>query len=73
MSKKVIIPPRQYNGVTDPLELERFHRTLSDLVNDTNGRVATAQANSAAASLAALVTDFNALLAKLKTAGLMET
>ncbi|MGG0150709.1 head fiber protein [Bacillus mycoides] len=32
---------------------------------------ATSQANSAATDVAGLVTDFNALLAKLKTAGVM--
>lgn len=34
--------------------------------------VAAAQADSTASEVAALVTDFNALLAKLKAAGLME-
>lgn len=38
-----------------------------------NSREATAQADSVAADLATLVTDFNALLAKLRAAGLMAT
>ena len=38
----------------------------------TELKPAAAQANSTAATVADLATDFNALLAKLKTAGLME-
>lgn len=38
-----------------------------------SGRVAAAQADSTAADVAALKADFNALLEKLRAAGLMET
>lgn len=48
--------------------------TADDAAEDATAalaRVATTQADSAAAELAELVTEFNGLLAKLKTAGLM--
>ena len=41
------------------------------LFNGTEAKPAVNQADSTAADVASLVTDFNALLAKLKAAGLM--
>jgi len=41
--------------------------------NGTELKSATLQADSTAEDVAALVTDFNSLLAKLKAAGLMES
>lgn len=47
---------------------------VSQLVTGGTGMSQAAlQANSAAADIAAMVTDFNALLAKLKAAGLMKS
>ena len=40
-------------------------------INEVNAKVATVQAASTASDVATLKTDFNTLLTKLKTAGLM--
>ena len=47
---------------------EEFDRLSAELSQGTAGRQAAAQADSTAASVAALVVDFNLLLAKLRAA-----
>jgi hypothetical protein len=48
------------------------HNHTAEIKAELDKRVAATQANSTAADVATLVTDFNALLAKLKAAGLMK-
>jgi len=50
-------------------ELAEYGTTINTLEN----RQAAAQANSTATDVAGIVADFNALLAKLRTAGLLRT
>ena len=63
-------------------QIDDFIRTVIEEVNDTIANIAintaaiaakeaTAQSDSTATDVAGIVADFNALLAKLRTAGLM--
>lgn len=62
------------NGTApDQPSLEAAFDKLTMISQDLANRVASAQANSTAADLAALIADFNALLAKLRAAGLLAT
>ena len=69
MTQTYVTPPR----TDDPKELEKFREQLCFYINTTMGRVSAAQADSTAADVATLKTDYNALLAKLRTAGLLST
>lgn len=46
---------------------------LKEYIDELQGRVAAAQADSTATDVAGIVADFNALLQKLRDAGLMKT
>lgn len=46
---------------------------IKEYIDELNNRVAVAQADSTASDVPGLVTDFNALLQKLRDAGLMAT
>jgi hypothetical protein len=70
MTQKVIFPPPPK---PDPFELQRWYEGVCDKLDEYNARVAAAQADSTASDVAALKSDFNDLLAKLRTAGLMAT
>ena len=61
-----IIPPR----TRDIKEIERWQTEVCKLLND---KEAAEQDDSTATTVALLVVDFNALLAKLRTAKLLDT
>jgi len=62
-----VVPPR---NPEDTAELDRFFRNAA---REINVKECASQSDTTAADLAALKVDFNLLLAKLKTAHLMET
>lgn len=78
-------PPRPYKRGIPPVqpeslpkyyqeELRKAEEAITSLVNaagELDSRKAQAQANSTAIDVAGIVADFNSLLAKLRTAGLM--
>jgi hypothetical protein len=73
-----MIKPPRFNQISptkapDSTEQERFYRSLADALNRLDDRVAGAQADSTASTVGELVADFNALLAKLRTAGIMSS
>ncbi len=61
-----IIPPR----TRDIREIERWQTEVCKLLND---KESATHADSTATTVADLKTDFNALLAKLRTAKLLDT
>ena len=69
MTQRYVTPPR----TDDPKEMQKFLEQICLYINTTMGRVSAAEADSTAANVAELVTDFNSLLAKLRTAGLLNT
>ena len=69
MTQRYVTPPR----TNDPKEMQKFQEQLCFYLNKTMGRVSAAHADSTAADVATLKTDFNGLLAKLRTAGLLNT
>jgi len=69
VTQKYVTPPR----TDDPREVKKFLEELCLYINTTMGRVSAAHADSTAADVNALKTDFNSLLAKLRTAGLLNT
>lgn len=62
-------PPR----TEDQGELEKYRQDICANLNDVLGRVAAADADSTATTILGLRADFNDLLAKLRTAGLLTT
>lgn len=58
-------------GIVTPAQAKAKVRTNIGAVGTADLPKAAHQANSAAADIATMVTDFNALLAKLQAAGLM--
>jgi hypothetical protein len=77
---EIVNPPTPYTQDGQPLpafqmwvdDVSRYTSTATPLKRG-GVKQAAAQADSAAASVADLVTDFNALLAKLRTAGILES
>ena len=67
--KKYVTPPR----TPDPKELEKYREQTCLYINTALDRVAAADDDSTAADVATLKNDFNDLLAKLRTAGLLAT
>jgi|GEM_PF-6377177 hypothetical protein len=63
--------PRFYGNKPDTKEQEVFYREVAQKLTDVDARIAEAQTDSTAASVEGLAIDFNALLAKLRTAGLL--
>lgn len=57
----------------DESELVFWRNELCRVLNEVASRVAVYQADSTATDVAGVVADFNILLGKLRTAGLMET
>ncbi len=53
--------------------MEKFFEQLCFYINTSMDRVSAAQSDSTAADVATIKTDFNSLLAKLRTAGLLNT
>ncbi len=82
MTRK-IVPPR----TDEPEEVRRYREQGVEVLNDVRGRLVTAETtiddvdgrvsashdDSTATTVAATVIDFNSLLAKLRTAGLLTT
>ena len=62
-----VIPPR----TEDPKELSAFFEQVCLYINTAMSRVSAADADSTAGTVGDLKTDFNDLLAKLRTAGLL--
>ena len=67
--KEYVKPPR----TEDPLEIRKFLEQICLYINTSMDRVSAAHADSTAADVTTLKTDFNGLLAKLRTAGLLDT
>ena len=53
--------------------MQKFVEQVCLYINTTMNRVSAAEADSTAADVATLKTDFNSLLSKLRTAGLLNT
>ena len=69
MTQNYVKPPR----TNDPKEMQKFVEQVCLYINTTMNRVSAAEADSTAADVATLKTDFNSLLSKLRTAGLLNT
>lgn len=64
-------PVHTGSGIVTPADAKAKARANLGAIASGDVPVAAHQANSAAADIATMVTDFNALLAKLQAAGLM--
>jgi hypothetical protein len=62
--------PKFYRDRPDAKEQERFYRDVAQSINTLLSRVAEAQPDSTATDVAGIVADFNAFLAKCRSAGL---
>lgn len=69
ISAYILNPPR----TNHPEEIRRYRELFASILNEIYERIATAQSDSTSSDVAGIVVDFNSLLAKLRTAGLMST
>ena len=73
MTERIRPPNLEHEPWEKYRELMKYREQLCTDFNTVYGRVASAQADSTATDVAGIVVDHNALLAKLRTAGLMST
>ena len=72
MSDKEIVPPRTEDEI-DVNRMNNWFDDACDKINDVYARVSESQSDSTATDVAGLRSDLNGLLAKLRTAGLLDT